>query len=338
MVVFLHSYNLIIKINFNTKIIGSGFNKFIQEFISNGLTRIAVPIFFAISGYLFFLDIKEGTLKYFLSKYKKRVKTLLIPYVLWSMFGICSYFILQSIPISKPFFTKELIKDTSFFGFLEMLLLKPIPYQLWFIRDLIFLIFLSPILFWLIKHLTYLSFIVFFIAWFLKFDFILFSNESLLFFTIGGFLSSQKIKVNNIVLRKYSVIFLALWILLVLCRTILVYFDYNLGFIIICLGKISIIIGILALWNMYDVFLNNGGELKYENYDVLQYSFFIYAFHEPLLTICKKILYFCLGSNEKTSLVIYLVSPIITIVTALIVGFFLKKYIPKFYYLITGGR
>ena len=48
---------------------------------------IAVPIFFIVSGYLFF---KEGTFneKLYLTKIKKRFWSLLIPYVLWNTLGI----------------------------------------------------------------------------------------------------------------------------------------------------------------------------------------------------------------------------------------------------------
>ena len=53
MVVQLHSYNLDIKQFGEPEIIVKDVNWAIQNFISNGLTRIAVPFFFIISGYLF---------------------------------------------------------------------------------------------------------------------------------------------------------------------------------------------------------------------------------------------------------------------------------------------
>ena len=54
MVVNIHSYNLL-------PIIPKGYNTFIQDLFSQGFSRIAVPLFFIISGYLFFLNIKEGS-------------------------------------------------------------------------------------------------------------------------------------------------------------------------------------------------------------------------------------------------------------------------------------
>lgn len=58
------------------------------------VTRIlvdnAVPMFFLVSGFLFFL--KPGRI---VDKWKKRGKTLLIPYILWCMVGFIIPFILQ---------------------------------------------------------------------------------------------------------------------------------------------------------------------------------------------------------------------------------------------------
>ena len=53
MVVFLHSYNLDIKQGSQLVFFEKDYNWLIQNFISYGITRIAVPLFFLISGFLF---------------------------------------------------------------------------------------------------------------------------------------------------------------------------------------------------------------------------------------------------------------------------------------------
>lgn len=93
LVVLLHSYNLIVRLKTGTVVLDRGYNFFIQEFISQGITRIAVPLFFAISGYLFFLNL-SGTWSEFKEKYRKRIKTLLLPYLFWSLWSllVCLFF------------------------------------------------------------------------------------------------------------------------------------------------------------------------------------------------------------------------------------------------------
>lgn len=59
MVLFLHSSNSLVAINTDSGSfrIHKGFSQFVQDFISGGITNVAVPIFFLISGYLFFFNM-----------------------------------------------------------------------------------------------------------------------------------------------------------------------------------------------------------------------------------------------------------------------------------------
>ena len=56
------------------EILGMEFNHYLQDLISGQIGRCAVPLFFMISGYLFFYNI--NTLNDVISKIKKRVKSL----------------------------------------------------------------------------------------------------------------------------------------------------------------------------------------------------------------------------------------------------------------------
>lgn len=52
----------------------------IQRFISYNLCQVCVPVFFIISGYLFFLNVKE--INSIFIKMGKKIKTLLLPYII----------------------------------------------------------------------------------------------------------------------------------------------------------------------------------------------------------------------------------------------------------------
>ena len=51
------------------------------------ITNTAVPFFFFVSGY-YFLKEKKLTLENWKNKIKKRISTLLIPYILWNIIAI----------------------------------------------------------------------------------------------------------------------------------------------------------------------------------------------------------------------------------------------------------
>jgi surface polysaccharide O-acyltransferase-like enzyme len=338
MVVYLHSYNLEIKFTSGTGLIEKGYNSFIQDLITHGITRIAVPLFFIISGYLFFLSFKKYSLSEFFSKYKKRSKTLVFPYLFWSIYGILFYLVLQSIPFSKPFFTKELIVDYSVNQLLYKIFIDPIPYQLWFIRDLIVLIIFSPILYWLIKYLKFYIISIFLITWFFQLNYLIFSNESLLFFVLGAYISIKKINIQTTKVKKQNVFFSMIWISLIIIKTTLVYINFDNELIIRILHKSSILIGIISIWLIYDMIFKKADLTKTLYYQIFKYSFFLYAFHEPVLTIFKKAFYKILGQSELSSFLIYISAPMITIFVSILIGFVLRKTMPKYYYLMTGGR
>ncbi len=336
LVVFLHSYDLVIKVDAdNVLSLSKGYTTFIQEFISQGITRIAVPIFFTISGYLFFLGLK-GSLPEFKKKMKKRVKTLLFPYLLWSALGILLYLVLQSLPVVQNYFTRKLISEHSTKELLETLFLNPIPYQFWFIRDLIILTILSPILFWLLRYLKIWLVAFLLVIWSYNFDLVIIANEALLFFVFGGHLALHQ---QNWILHHFSskkaFILFTCWISIIVIKTTMIHLDYSTLFVTDIIHKIGVLIGVLAVWGVYD-FLVKSKESKYSF--IFSFTFFIFAFHEPVLTILKKGFYSILGQGEMTSIIIYFTAPTIAIISSILIGYYLKKITPQLYSLLTGGR
>lgn len=335
LVVFLHSYNITISMSSGTFIIDRGYNSFIQYFISYGLTRIAVPMFFMISGYLFFQGILVGSITEFKRKYLKRFKSLFLPYFFWTSFGILFYFILQSIPQSKPFFSKLLIQDYTIKDYFNTIFINLIPYQLWFIRDLLILVLISPLTFWLTNKFNFTLVVLLLITWITGFDYIVLSNESIFFYTLGATLNIKNI---NIKIVKGQTFCAFLWFFLVLTQTILHYFDFEHVIFITVIHKISLIFGVLFIWQLYDSIFLKKDISKTKLYSLFSFSFFIFVSHEPLLSVFKKLFYYIFGKEEITSLIIYFLAPVVCIILCVIVAYILKNIFPRFYGIITGGR
>lgn len=87
---------------------------------------LAVPLFYMISGYNFIKSKKP-----YKQKIKDRFKTLLVPYLLWN---IIAYIVsIRNKGIYLPDW--------------DMMVLNPIDFPLWYVRDLFFLCILTPILY-----------------------------------------------------------------------------------------------------------------------------------------------------------------------------------------------
>lgn len=98
--------------------------------ISQTLVKVAVPAFFVMSGYLYFANVEKLTKEVYWQKLKRRVKTLLIPYIVWNLLMALK---LQEISLAT--------------------FIAPANMPLWFLRDLIMVSMVTPILYIGVKRL-----------------------------------------------------------------------------------------------------------------------------------------------------------------------------------------
>ena len=314
--------------------------RFFETFIGDGLCLVAVPLFYAISGYLFFVKIPDGIRSIF-PKMRKRVRTLLTPYFLANTLTLFFYVTLNFIALNIPAIDSVLnfrVLDTINKGLIETLTLTyispPIAFQLWFVRNLMVIILFSPFIYlWLhytVKAKTKYGLTSYIIIWIFLFLFGAGNGYTvaLMWFSLGGFMALSTIEFHWTI-RKPDVVFLSVY----LCLS--VFHALNL-FSPIITPWIPLF-GIPAIWFIYDR-LTRGKLIK--NLipgELCNYTFFVYLIHEPFLNVFKK-LPLLISKNEYWMTACYLLIPIIFVIVACIIGHYFKKYIPKFYTIYTGGR
>lgn len=163
-----------------------------------GLTRVivinAVPLFFFISGYLFFF-LKKDTYQ---NKWKKRFKSLVIPYIIWCIIGFLIPFVFQQV-FGLGYLFKggeghlKPIAEFEAWDYLKMFWNirdgAPILSTLWFLRNLILLVALTPIFYFLATRLKW-GFPVLLAANYLIFhqNFLCLSSADMFFFGMGNWL------------------------------------------------------------------------------------------------------------------------------------------------------
>lgn len=317
MVVYLHAY-----IPMDSENIVS----IIQYYFSQEITRTAVPLFFLISGVLYFRNINNFDRSLFYSKIKRRIRSLLIPYLIFSGLGFIFVYVTQQFITTQSY---KQIANLSLSECLYTLLFQPIGcYQLWFLRDLFILTLLSPCIYYGLKKIKVWLILCLFFLWISGIQYII-TIEAIFFFTTGAYLGCyQRRFLEYKIKSRWSILILIIWFTIALfnaCHRDLYYFH--------CLG---ILIGVCCIWLLYDLFYN-----EFKKYILswpMSHSFFIYLMHEPILTIIKNILLIILGKSSNSILIIYITAPIVTITLCIIGGRFLKNKYNKTYLIITGGR
>ena len=333
-VLYIHS-------NFHAdEIEGMVMNDRFQEFISEMMGRCAVPLFYMVSGYLFFLKVPEEMASIY-GKIKKRVRTLVVPYVIGCLFFIGFGVLLTVLPgVSKYMNSSVMPLFTTPVGEILRCIFYdagngyPCAFQLWFLRDLILIVATSPLWFMCLKHLKWGFVAVVFVLTYLDVPHVPF--YSLFWFVLGGQLT--KVRIESIGKNGIRTVdLLALCLFLVLSIVELFYsemIDWR------SLRIPIILLGIVGTWGLYDAVVGKDFNLSQHRWlaTACQFTFFIYIFHEPTLNIVRKLIVVVLGKNELGYLTSYLISPWIFTVCAVFIGLLFRKYLPKVYNLCTGGR
>ena len=166
------------------------------------LCRAFQPIYFGLAGYLFYIGVSQGG--EFNNKLLKRIKTLLIPYLIWNVWNAGLMIALNywgiDIPLIAPI--RYVFENISFLNALKWIFWMPAAGHLWFIRDLMLVSVLSYPLYYALRNNRRITLIILcFMA--------LFTTQcqtaSLYSFAVGGYLSINKVDIQNI--RKKVIAF-----------------------------------------------------------------------------------------------------------------------------------
>lgn len=117
------------------------------DFITH-MTEVAVPIFFFISGYLYFNDF--NSLNDYAKKVKKRVRTIVVPYFIWSFLNWLYFAVITHIPVMSARMNMKPVKLDLINMILDIVMSNYAP--LWFLRILFCLCILGIVLNWVLNY------------------------------------------------------------------------------------------------------------------------------------------------------------------------------------------
>jgi len=306
---------------------------FYSEFATH-IGTVCMVFFFFMSAFWFYrgLDTKEELFK----RWKKRIKTLLIPFILWSLI-ILFYSVTYNGLVFK-------VEDV-FFLFFE----TPIAGPLWYILGLLILQLFSPLVLYIKKHKKITIAFFIFVALYIflrKYDFIptylIFENwwwyENLLSYTpvyiLGVYLG---IYHNNLVIekeylsKKYTIIGIVLLIISFVLWHFFKEIKYNFEIF-------YSVIELIGIW-----FVLKPSLCKWDIPGFLNCNFYIFALHNPILIPqTQKYIDMFLNNHSVFGLemvAIKVFQIIIIVIISILIKFIASKVLSeKANYYLTGGR
>lgn len=196
----------------------------------------------------------------------------------------------------------------------------PIAYQFWFIRDLMIIMLLSPIVYGFVRK-TPIGILL------LTFVYFLFPHTAVLyFFSIGAYLALQNIDFVSYARKiwKYALIVAAITLIIRLVD------DSN-----IVVEKIYILSSMVTAIALSDKYIDKITTPKY----VTDSSFFLFCYHNlPILFLIKIGSGILSGRSEVLWIVDFFLNPLIVIILGILLYKVLSKSMPRFLSIITGGR
>ena len=299
-------------------------NELVIMLLTTCVGSVCVPLYFIISGFLFFYNGQVLTKEWYLNKIKSRSFSLLIPYLLWCTIALIVFTINHSasvIDMIKGYTIGVSFPDMN--GGATSVWDGP----LWFVRNLFVLMLISPAIHVFLRYKKFSAVILglLFIAWLVivsPMDHGVFI--SLLFFSIGGWLGLRQQDITI----KWKWYYPALYAMFVIlwCISPVDYQDYLLQFV-----KVSGMLLVLALACLFVA----GGHVK--DYGAL--SFFIFACHDILLPFVRGGVTFCYETLQiPGNASAYFCVVIMDFALCVVIYKLINILTPKLSILLTGSR
>ena len=170
LITFAHSYS---GVRAGWTLLDGGWDTYevLKLVVSETFVKVAMPTFFVMSGYLFFVNVTEWNAKTYWNKLRRRVKTLLVPYIIWN---IAMAVTLQTFSLS--------------------IFIEPANMPLWFLRDLMIVSLLTPIIHIGVRKLGYWLFAILLPIYLTGLYAVQpgLTPYAICFFSLGAFLSIRK--------------------------------------------------------------------------------------------------------------------------------------------------
>lgn len=316
--------------------------KWIQLFISNGIARCAVPLFFLFAAYLQCKkDDSYGTLL------RKKSRSLVLPFFLWPVLNIVFFVgmklaVAHLVPglLARPDVIPQFSWTAAdwlhaFFGYGDMESGRTFGGylgQMWFVRDLFILIVLSPLIRRAVHSFPVCTLVAVSFFYFSDVRPLIVAEQALFYYTLGFFWAECDVPLFEIAERvKWRALiplYLALWL-----ATWLAFGEYSPCYWFMVLATCLVLLKCSALIERNEKAFAAASFLA-------PVSFWLFAVHEPFLmggvqSVWLKLLPM---TTPARCLAEYFCVNILTVALGTASGLLLRKICAPLFSALNGGR
>ena len=295
-----------------------------EDLFASILGRSTMPVFFFCSSILLFKNLRT-----YADVLKTKARTVMLPYFLWNSFWIAVFIAFQTLPFTAAMFSGDSVPilNRDLWGWLNLYgigAFEPQDYPLWYMRDLILIIFLSPLLWKLVDRFPRATLLGVLISIpIARTDIVLVMG--LQYTLLGAYVVKKNIHVDAV--DRFPMV----WALIL----------YAAAVAFVYVVRLDVLKRTLQLFGVFFWIRVSAGIVGRSRERILkgaQSLFMIYVAHELTLTCFKKLYFKFVPHTPLVVLVSYFLVPALVIALCILADKLTKRFTPRFHALITGGR
>lgn len=289
------------------------------------IVQYSIPCFLMLSGYLFCRNFRWEALP---GKWKRRVKSLLIPYLLWNLLYYFAYLTASWIPGLDSIVNRSRVEFsiTDMFNAAVFYVANPL---FWFMFQLILLTALAPVLYLVLREIkSGLLFLLVLAIGILNGIVLPFLNlDALVYYSLAVFFALHG---REFVEAEWSVKRAILGMVFVIAGILAsnMYFTY--AFIPAVVFSRSVVP--MGIWLLFPETWTP------DRKPWMECTFFVYAFHFVPVRFINKIASGLFYGNSMAAAVLFIVMPLLAFSVCYLAAIILRRFASPLWEILNGGR
>ncbi|WP_203076013.1 acyltransferase family protein [Falsiroseomonas ponticola] len=304
----------------------------------------AVPLLSAVSGWLFFGGgdrAGQGIGR----KLRGRLKSLLLPLVLWNLATLALAILVQrvapTIGFAQQFNIQVATADAwDYVNAVLGVTAVPIAFQFWFVRDLFVTVLCAPLIWLALRHAPIAGAVVLAAVWAAGFTLGIFIRTDVLFFFYLGALARRRgwdLGISAGATLSLLVAYAALTALRTLAPLVVDMADPATIAWLDVVTRLIRPLGVVACWGVCLQLAATGWGGQLARWG--GFAFFLHAAHYPVIALVKEVLSRVMpATGEAWLLAHYGASVLVTLGIVAAAGVLVFRLSPAFYGVLAGGR
>lgn len=289
----------------------------------NGIFNMVMPTFFLLSGFLYYKSFVPAQ---YSNKMKKRVHTLIIPYLAWNTFWMLVMAIMEALPNISAHINSMMRFTFNVNSIFRGVFLYQYNPSFWFMAQIILYAIVSPLLYYILKkrYVGGVFILLLFVIYVCNLKIPVIRMDGFTWYVIGAYLAIHCFEIINYSISKEMAI-LAL-VILILSAVMYDFLPEN-----VAVKFLFTVFQLILFWCTVDLIKNVN--VKWW----VKIHFYIYGLHQ-ITQLCINWIICEVFPKSQFALINFFGGAFLTVVVCIVSAYILRRWLKPVWAIANGGR